>query len=281
MIFMQEQKVKIVEIEKELKSATMHIQTLNLLTNDKDAKIKILQEENQTLRQQVKNLKEERKISEADLNVSLPKIKQSDSVVNRNILSKSTEKKLSETEYPMQPVSPLDGSPTRMTKGSFYRQDKTKADAAADRLIHSVNAITDLLKTNTQLRDTLEKQNRALEDKEAEVFTLELENQNVRERLELVEGILKSNKTGYDSLLSANVRAQMAESSDHQATTASIDEVYQELIKLRSTNKKLEGRIKQLENQNFRITQSSFGSKAKISKNAEPIRPIFDAELAA
>jgi len=136
-------------------------------------------------------------------------------------------------------------------------------------------------KTNTQLRDTLEKQNRALEDKEAEVFTLELENQNVRERLELVEGILKSNKTGYDSLLSANVRAQMAESSDHQATTASIDEVYQELIKLRSTNKKLEGRIKQLENQNFRITQSSFGSKAKISKNAEPIRPIFDAELAA
>jgi len=51
MIFMQEQKVKIVEIEKELKSATMHIQTLNLLTNDKDAKIKVLQEENQTLRQ--------------------------------------------------------------------------------------------------------------------------------------------------------------------------------------------------------------------------------------
>jgi hypothetical protein len=36
-------------------------------------------------------------------------------------------------------------------------KDKDKHDAAADRLIHSVNAVTELLKANTELRDTIEK----------------------------------------------------------------------------------------------------------------------------
>lgn len=39
----------------------------------------------------------------------------------------------------------------------FMMKDKEKQDAAAERLIHSVNAVTDLLKANTELRDTIEK----------------------------------------------------------------------------------------------------------------------------
>ena len=39
----------------------------------------------------------------------------------------------------------------------YYKQDKDKVDAAAERLIHSVNAVTDLLKANTKLRDNIEK----------------------------------------------------------------------------------------------------------------------------
>ena len=41
-------------------------------------------------------------------------------------------------------------------------------DAAAERLIHSVNAVTDLLKANTKLRDNIEKVQRELEEKDAE-----------------------------------------------------------------------------------------------------------------
>ena len=37
-----------------------------------------------------------------------------------------------------------------------------------------------------------------------------------------------------------------------------VDEVYTELIQLRNKNRALEGRIKQLENQNFDMTQSNF-----------------------
>ena len=50
------------------------------------------------------------------------------------------------------------GSQVRGTMTNFYfKQDKEKMDAAAERLIHSVNAVTDLLKANTKLRDNIEK----------------------------------------------------------------------------------------------------------------------------
>lgn len=84
-----------------------------------------------------------------------------------------------------------------------YKQDKDKMDAAAERLIHSVNAVTDLLKANTKLRDNIEKIQRELEDKDGESFQLNIENQALRERLELVEGILKNNSQDYDELVSA------------------------------------------------------------------------------
>ena len=51
-----------------------------------------------------------------------------------------------------------------------FKQDKDKMDAAAERLIHSVNAVTDLLKANTKLRDNIEKVQRDLEEKDAEGF---------------------------------------------------------------------------------------------------------------
>ena len=51
-----------------------------------------------------------------------------------------------------------------------FKADKDKMDAAAERLIHSVNAVTDLLKANTKLRDNIEKVQRELEDKDGESF---------------------------------------------------------------------------------------------------------------
>lgn len=59
----------------------------------------------------------------------------------------------------------------RGTMTNFYfKQDKDKMDAAAERLIHSVNAVTDLLKANTKLRDNIERVQRDLEEKDAEGF---------------------------------------------------------------------------------------------------------------
>lgn len=62
-----------------------------------------------------------------------------------------------------------------------------------------------------------------------------------------------------------------------RSTETSIDEVYNELIQLRQKNRALEGRIKQLELQNFNITKSGFNKGGvNQSKNVEPLRPVFD-----
>ena len=86
------------------------------------------------------------------------------------------------------------------TGSAFY--DKQKADAQAERLIHSVNAVTELLKANTELRENVERVERDLDNKDAENTQLNMENTQLRERLELLEGILKSNSTQLDSMLS-------------------------------------------------------------------------------
>ena len=43
------------------------------------------------------------------------------------------------------------------TSNGNFLQEKKKHEAQAERLIHSVNAVTDLLRANTELRDNLEK----------------------------------------------------------------------------------------------------------------------------
>lgn len=64
-----------------------------------------------------------------------------------------------------------------------------------------------------------------------------------------------------------------------QAKATSVDEVYTELIQLRNKNRALEGRIKQLENQNFNITRNNFTQVKPHLENqnihSEPNRPHF------
>jgi predicted nuclease with TOPRIM domain len=104
--------------------------------------------------------------------------------------------------------------------------------------------VTELLKANTELRETIEKLKSQKEQQEGEVFGLQIENQTLRERLEIVEGILKSNKEDYENLVSDNVKNNMVKSNTQygkfnmnaplgEQTSVSIDAVYNELIQLR------------------------------------------------
>ena len=57
-----------------------------------------------------------------------------------------------------------------------FTKEKQKNEAQAERLIHSVNAVTDLLRANTELRDNLEKLQGGFDDKDGENYQLQLEN---------------------------------------------------------------------------------------------------------
>lgn len=119
------------------------------------------------------------------------------------------------------------------TLGSFTNPDEDQSQ----RLVDSVNAVTELLKANTELRDQVDKLIRDLQDKEAENHQLQLENQSLRERLEIVESILKQNSKDFDSLLTSPIKKQFIESSSKygsfgnsggkfQDEFKSIDDVY-------------------------------------------------------
>lgn len=103
-----------------------------------------------------------------------------------------------------------------------------------------MNAVTDLLRANTELRDQVDKFVRDLQDKDAENAQLQLENQSLRERLEIVESILKQNSKDFDSMLTSPIKKQFIESTSKYGSFGSggkfsdefksIDDVYQELI---------------------------------------------------
>jgi len=58
---------------------------------------------------------------------------------------------------------------------------------------------------------------RELETKEAENSQLNIENQQLRERIELVEGILRGNSTTLENSLSSTVRTKVDLSNSQQA----------------------------------------------------------------
>lgn len=107
--------------------------------------------------------------------------------------------------------------------------------------------------------------------------------------MELVEGILKANGQDYDEQVSQQIKTIMEKSNSMhgkhsnlrtiEPKVTSVDEVYTELIQLRNKNRALEGRIKQLENQNFNITRSNFTHVHKHVEahniHSEPNRPHF------
>ena len=76
-----------------------------------------------------------------------------------------------------------------------------------------MNAVTELLKANTELRDNMEKLTRFNEEKEGEVFSLQMENVTLRERIELVEGILKNNRDSYEDMISENTKNNLMKSN--------------------------------------------------------------------
>ena len=96
----------------------------------------------------------------------------------------------------------------------------------------------------------------------------------LRERIEILENIIKSNKFEYENLVSAKIINTMEKSTYEfhggSKKTSTIDQVYQELIDLREHNRILEKRVKGLEKQNIEITKN-----LNFVGNHEPSRPVF------
>lgn len=69
-------------------------------------------------------------------------------------------------------------------------------DAITGRIIHTVNMMKEVLQGNLGLRETIQKQSELIDNQNAEIFQLQNENEDLRERLQTLEDF-----TGKDSLI--------------------------------------------------------------------------------
>lgn len=190
LVIMNDQKRKIIDLERELKSANIHIQNLSLLNNDKDIVIEKLQKKLKKQTSLALEAKERLNYAEASSPTSpkanrlaqlstLPVIRQGAN--DSNLLGPTSPSKTAQNGFLQHGVNPQSTLLTNHTLGrmaatgtAFY--DKQKSEAQAERLIHSVNAVTELLKANTELREQNDKIERDLDNKEAENIQLNMEN---------------------------------------------------------------------------------------------------------
>ena len=89
------------------------------------------------------------------------------------------------------------------TSGTVYTQGGTSNNAANEtkdaitgRIIHTVNMMKEVLQGNLGLRETIQKQSELIDNQNAEIFQLQNENEDLRERLVTLEDF-----TGKDSLV--------------------------------------------------------------------------------
>ena len=79
--------------------------------------------------------------------------------------------------------------------GSNNNAANETKDAITGRIIHTVNMMKEVLQGNLGLRETIQKQSELIDNQNAEIFQLQNENEDLRERLIILEDF-----TGKDSL---------------------------------------------------------------------------------
>ena len=97
--------------------------------------------------------------------------------------------------------------------------------------MESVSKVTDLLRANQYLREEIDKLSKGTENKDNELYTITQENLGLRERIEVLENIIKSNKQEYENLVSAKVINSMEKSTYEfhggaKGKSSTIDQVY-------------------------------------------------------
>lgn len=71
-------------------------------------------------------------------------------------------------------------------------------DAITERIIHTVNMMKEVLQSNLSLRETISKQSESIDSLNTELFMIQNENEDLREKLSLFEEITAKDQASVD-----------------------------------------------------------------------------------
>jgi len=159
---------------------------------------------------------------------------------------------------------------TSEIKGMNMNRDNTNTNFK-----DAMTRVTDLLKVNQMLRDETNSKEEIIKHKNVEIFQIKDENEELRDKLELMETIVSANRDTYNEYVASHLsqQAEKGMSEEYMGLEegkVQIDSVYVELLELRNIVKKLETRNKFLEKQNM---ENQY--QMHFIGNNEPSRPIM------
>eukprot|EP00826_Nyctotherus_ovalis_P018838 TRINITY_DN15714_c0_g1_i1.p1 TRINITY_DN15714_c0_g1~~TRINITY_DN15714_c0_g1_i1.p1 ORF type:complete len:336 (+),score=82.19 TRINITY_DN15714_c0_g1_i1:75-1082(+) len=142
----------------------------------------------------------------------------------------------------------------------------SEREGVMDRLLQSVNTVKNVLQTNLELRQQALDLEKKLHQANAELYHLQTENEELKEKMRIFENVNKEEHT----LLNINAAQLKAAANKMQGRMT----VATELFKLKKDNSLLEQRLKNLERENISIRVSSNMRQHLSEDNFEPVRSV-------
>ncbi len=135
-----------------------------------------------------------------------------------------------------------------------------------ERLLESVNMVKELLQSNKQLRGIIDQKSQDAERSQNEVTVLQLENQDMKDKIDVLTRLVHPPST--EDVSSLDVHDLFSEESTALPTGS--EQLAREVLGLRRANRTLEDRVHQLELHNSQISKG-----LETMGNIEPAKPSF------
>jgi chaperonin cofactor prefoldin len=153
---------------------------------------------------------------------------------------------------------------------------KLDPDTISQRLIESVSMVTDLLQSNRQLRDSINGLNKEKENIENDNCILQSDNLELRDRIEILESIIKANGSDYENYDWKKIIEEendLGISSFKNSSNKGVENVASAMVEVKKENRMLNRRIEHLELQISHLT-----NHFDFQGNIEPTRTLMGAQ---
>jgi hypothetical protein len=153
---------------------------------------------------------------------------------------------------------------------------KLDPDTISQRLIESVGMVTDLLQSNKQLRDSINAVNKEKENIENDNCILQSDNLELRDRIEILESIIKANANDYENYDWKKIieeESDLAMSTFKSSNNKGVENVASVMVEVKKENRVLKRRIEHLELQISNLT-----NHFDYQGNIEPTRTLVNSQ---
>jgi len=177
--------------------------------------------------------------------------------------------------HELRDISPLPKThPKNTTKAAEFNNCivQLDPDTISHRLIESVSMVTDLLQSNRQLRDSINMLNKEKELIENDNCILQSDNLELRDRIEILESIIRANASDYENYDWRKIIEEENElnlESFKNSNNKGVENVATTMVEIKKENRMLKRRIEHLELQISHLT-----NHFDFQGNIEPTRAL-------